>query len=69
MDMNLSKLREMVKHREAWHAEVHGVTKSWLQLSNWTQEIDNTIEIVFGHQIPDDPEAPITFGSKNDRLW
>ena len=34
MDMSLSKLWEMVKHREAWHAEVHGVTKSWLQLSN-----------------------------------
>ena len=29
MDMNLSKLREMVKDREAWHAAVHGVTKSW----------------------------------------
>ena len=29
MDMNLSKLREMVKDREAWGAVVHGVTKSW----------------------------------------
>ena len=29
MDVNLSKLREMVKDREAWHAAVHGVTKSW----------------------------------------
>ena len=28
MDMNLSKLREMVKDREAWHAAAHGVTKS-----------------------------------------
>ena len=28
MDMSLSKLREMVKVREAWHATVHGVTKS-----------------------------------------
>ena len=28
MDMNLVKLREMVRDREAWHAEVHGVTKS-----------------------------------------
>ena len=32
MDMRLSKLLEMVKHREAWHAAVHGVTKSWAQL-------------------------------------
>ena len=29
MDMSLSKLQEMVKNREAWHAAVHGGTKSW----------------------------------------
>ena len=33
MDMNLSRLWEMVKDREAWHAAVHGVTKSQTQLS------------------------------------
>ena len=36
MDMSLSKLREMVKDREAWCAAVHCITKSWTQLSNWT---------------------------------
>ena len=35
MDMSLSKLRETVKDREAWHAAVHGIPKSQTQLSNW----------------------------------
>ena len=34
-DMSLSKLREMVKDRETWHAAVHGVAKSWTWLKNW----------------------------------
>ena len=33
MDMSLSKLREMVKGREAWRAAVHGVPKSWTRLN------------------------------------
>ena len=36
MDMNLSKFQEMIKDREAWHAAVHGVSKSQIQLSDWT---------------------------------
>ena len=37
MDMSLSELRELVMDREARRAAIHGVTKSWMRLSNWTE--------------------------------
>ena len=37
MDMSLSELQELVMDREAWRAAIHGITKSWTQLSDWTE--------------------------------
>ena len=37
MEMRLSKFQELVMDREAWHAAVHEVAKSWTWLSNWTE--------------------------------
>ena len=47
MDMGLGGLRELVMHREAWLAAVHGVTKSQTQLSDWTEhkKKDYTVNI------------------------
>ena len=42
--MNLSKFKEIMKDRRAWHAAAHGVTKSWTQLSNSTATIEEKLE-------------------------
>ena len=43
MGMSLSKLWKLVMDREDWRAAVHGITKSWTQLSNWTEDLDELL--------------------------
>ena len=53
MDVSLSELLELVMDREAWHAEIHGVTKSRTRLSDWT-ELNwslNQVNLLTMHQV------------------
>ena len=47
MDMSLSKPQQLVMDREAWHAEVHGVTNSQTQLSDWTELVKIILVLLF----------------------
>ena len=59
MDVSLSVLRELVMDREAWHAAIHGATKSRIRLSNWTELNWDRYHSVFlvVHDIPKTHEA------------
>ena len=52
MDMSMSKLQDWVMDREAWHATVHGITKSWTRLSDWT-------ELTVDHETEQDLVRPL----------
>ena len=56
-DMSLSKLPGLVMEGEAWHAAVHGVTKSWTQLSDCT-EMNVCVSVLLSHAIT--PSASFT---------
>ena len=53
-NMNLNKLQEILEDREAWHAVVHGVSKSWTQLSDWPTIITTNQKVDSG-PIPGNP--------------
>ena len=68
MDMNFSKLWETVKDRGAWHAAVHGVTKSWTWLSNWTTRIE-ILSSLHSHSINPATFSEYTFCPYPESLW
>ena len=51
MDMSLSRLQEIVRDRESWHAAIHGVAKNQRQLSNWTtKQVKVTVVFCFSYR-------------------
>ena len=58
MDMNLRKLQETLKDREAWRVAVHGVTKSQIQLSNWKKSSIKVWKWKLSHSVMSDSLQP-----------
>ena len=70
MDMSLSRPWELVMDSEAWHATVHGITKIWTRLSNWT-DLRNSVNVFsfpFSSLLPYGKKALI-WGSNKSDFW
>ena len=67
LDMNLSKLQEIGKEREAWRAAVHGITKSRAKLNDWTTTNCFTVEKKENHAICDNMDGPRGHYAKWDK--
>jgi len=69
MDMNLGKLQEMVRDREAWYAAVHGVSNNWTRLGNWTTTAGK-IRITYDQRNQNKKKSrKFTFNSHHVLLW
>ena len=60
MDMSLGELQELVMDREAWRAAIHGVAKSWMRLSDWTEKYPRITGSHKGYGVRDLGAKPIS---------